>query len=372
MDYLPIILIVDDEDQILSSLKRELRGVNADIIVTTDALKALVLLKEKRISVLICDINMPLMNGVELLKRSITLSPDTIRVVLTGSTDSSLFVAAVNDARISTFLSKPWDKTALLLAVDQALTKYDLQQETARLSHEIVLQNELLQEWNYKLEKEVHERTNELNLTQEATVLSLIALTETRDNETGNHILRTQNYVKILAQELARNPEYSEFLTDHTIDQLYKSAPLHDIGKVGIPDAVLKKDGELYENEFEIMKQHPVFGRNAISKAERKVGKMTFLTFASEIAYSHHEHWDGSGYPEALKGEDIPLSARIMAVADVYDALVMKRCYKEAFSHEEAFDLICQGRGTHFDPKVVDVFMVRHEELRRVAQQFAD
>jgi putative two-component system response regulator len=182
-------------------------------------------------------------------------------------------------------------------------------------------------------------------------------LAETRDNETGNHIIRTKEYVRVLAEHLQRHPRFRHELTAENITQLYKSAPLHDIGKVGIPDSILLKAGALTDDEFTIMKTHAALGKKAIEDA---MGAMTgceaFLRYAAEIAYGHHERWDGSGYPQGLAGDDIPISARLMALADVYDALISKRCYKPAFSHEKAASLIRKGCGGHFDPDVVDAF----------------
>jgi putative two-component system response regulator len=201
----------------------------------------------------------------------------------------------------------------------------------------------------------------------------MASLAETRDNETGNHIRRTQHYVKALAIKLRDHPHFAGYFTDHAIDLLFKSAPLHDIGKVGIPDKILLKPGKLSPEEFEIMKTHTTLGRDAIEQAERQLGTpVEFLKLAKEIAYSHQEKWDGSGYPEGLAGEAIPVSARLMAVADVYDALISRRVYKPAFTHEHSVELIAEGRGKHFDPDVTDAFMEIREEFRTIAKRFAD
>ncbi|MGI0481855.1 HD-GYP domain-containing protein [Geminocystis sp. CENA526] len=208
---------------------------------------------------------------------------------------------------------------------------------------------------------------------QDATILMLTSLAETRDNETGNHILRTQNYVKALAQHLSNHPRFSEYLTEHIIYMLYKCAPLHDIGKVGIPDHILLKPGRLTPEEFETMKTHAVLGRNAIMSAEKTLGmNVDFLGIAKEIAYYHHEKWDGTGYPEGLSGDDIPISARLMAMADVYDALISKRVYKEPMTHEEAVAIIVKGKGLHFDPDMVDKFIEIHTKFHDIALQYSD
>ncbi len=215
-------------------------------------------------------------------------------------------------------------------------------------------------------------RTEELQQTQDTTILTLASLAETRDNETGNHILRTQRYVKILAEELYKKPAFQDRLNPQIIDLLFKSAPLHDIGKVGIPDHILLKPGKLEKDEFDIMQTHAKLGGDSLEVAEQRLGSNYFLRLAREIALTHHEKWDGSGYPNGLKGEDIPLAGRLMAVADVYDALISKRVYKPAFSHEKAGQIIREGKGSHFDPAVVDAYLAIEEEFKKIAQEFKD
>ena len=222
------------------------------------------------------------------------------------------------------------------------------------------------------LEELVQERTRELVLTQEVVFESLATLAEYRDPETGGHIHRTQRYIRVLAEKLRLNSRFQIFLDDKAVDLLYKSAPLHDIGKVGVPDRILLKPGKLTEEEFEEMKKHTVYGRDAILTAERKMGTSSFLQIAAQIAYSHHEKWDGSGYPEALRGNDIPIVGRLMAIVDVYDALISKRVYKPPFPHEKAVSMICEQRGRHFDPDVIDAFMALETDFHDIAVKFAD
>jgi putative two-component system response regulator len=230
-----------------------------------------------------------------------------------------------------------------------------------------------LRDKNTFLENEVTRRTDEVRAVKDATILMLASLAETRDNETGNHILRTQHYVRALARALQPHPRFSGVLDEGTIEILFKSAPLHDIGKVGIPDSILLKPSKLTTLEFEIMKTHTTLGRDAIETAERRLGRpVAFLRYAKEIAYSHQEKWDGSGYPQALAGDDIPVSARLMAVADVYDALISKRVYKPAIPHAQAVEIMMAGRGRHFDPDMVDAFWRIREEFRSIALLFAD
>ena len=216
------------------------------------------------------------------------------------------------------------------------------------------------------------QRNQELQKTQDVTIFSLASLAETRDNETGAHLLRTQRYMRLLAQAMKEDPRFSSILDERTIDLLYKSAPLHDIGKVGIPDRILLKPGRLDEAEFKIMKTHAQLGGDALQVAEGELGSTSFLRLAREIATTHHEKWDGSGYPNELKEEETPLSGRLMAVADVYDALISKRVYKPAFSHQKAMEIIRQGSGTHFDPDVVEAFIQREKDVLAIASQYAD
>ncbi|MEO5357654.1 MAG: HD domain-containing protein [Nitrospirae bacterium YQR-1] len=230
----------------------------------------------------------------------------------------------------------------------------------------------LMATYSNKMIENLRERTNELQKTRDVTILSLASLAETRDSDTGAHILRTQRYVRALALYLRDNPGFSGYLSDETIELLYKSAPLHDIGKVGIRDAILLKNGKLTDEEFQEMKMHTVYGRDALLKAEMSIGYNSFLDIAKEIAYCHHEKWDGSGYPEGLSGEDIPVSGRLMALADVYDALITKRVYKDAYSHETAREIIIQGRATHFDPDVTDAFLAVERVFIAIAEKFRD
>ncbi|MCB5187797.1 two-component system response regulator [Methylobacillus caricis] len=223
------------------------------------------------------------------------------------------------------------------------------------------------------LEYQVEQRTREIALIQDVTIFALASLAETRDNETGNHIRRTQTYVKLLAEKLCETPRYAAMLTPTVIDMYYKSAPLHDIGKVGIPDRILLKPGPLSEDEYAIMKNHSKLGASALIEAEKLIGrKNNFLQYAREIAMWHHEYWDGSGYPDGLSGENIPLSARLMAIADVYDALISERVYKGPIAHDIAVQMMVEERGTHFDPDIIDAFVAIQDKFKQVAEQYAD
>ncbi|NQZ93569.1 MAG: HD domain-containing protein [Moritella sp.] len=213
---------------------------------------------------------------------------------------------------------------------------------------------------------------DEVIQTRDVAIVGLSALAEARDNETGGHILRTQEYVRALAIQLQSHVKYRDYLTNETVELLYKSAPLHDIGKVGIPDAILLKPGKLTDDEFTIMKTHAMIGADSLAVAEKQMGTNSFLAIAREIALSHHEKWDGSGYPYQLSGDNIPLSGRLMALADVYDALISKRVYKPAFSHDKAKEIILTGNGSHFDPAVVEAFLKCEQMFVSIALTYND
>jgi response regulator RpfG family c-di-GMP phosphodiesterase len=253
--------------------------------------------------------------------------------------------------------------------------------ETEEARNQLEHANFVLLNNEHKLEQMVLERTallrqqTEENVAiKDTTILALSSLAETRDNETGNHIRRTQHYVRTLAIQLRNHPRFFDFLTDDNIEMLFKIAPLHDIGKVGIPDRILHKPGKLTEEEFEIMKTHTLLGGNAISGAENmtSVRNSPFLRAARQIAIGHHEKWDGSGYPFALREEDIPIPARLMALADVYDAMSCRRVYKSAMGHDEVAETIINGKGKHFDPDVVDAFVAAISEFKAIAAKYKD
>ncbi|KQZ32584.1 two-component system response regulator [Duganella sp. Root1480D1] len=310
--------------------------------------------------VVLLDVMMPEMDGYEVCRR-LKADPATRNVPIIFLTAKS----EVEDERLGLDLG----------AVDYITKPISPPITLARVRNHLMLKEhaDFLRDQNEFLEQEVRERTREVVAIQDVTILAMASMAETRDSETGNHIRRTQFYVKALAERLKQHPRFSAVLTDSYINLLFKSAPLHDIGKVGIPDRILLKPGRFEPHEFEIMKTHTTLGRAAIEHAERSLGTpMAFLSIAKEIAHSHQEKWDGSGYPEGLAGEAIPVSARLMAVADVYDALISRRVYKDGMPHEQAVQIIIEGRGKHFDPDMIDAFIGLQEEFRAIAARFHD
>lgn len=218
-------------------------------------------------------------------------------------------------------------------------------------------------------ETDLLESYRKLHNARMATILGLAKLAEYRDEGTGTHLERIREYAKLIAEEMAKNPKYAGQITPEYIDDVYQSSILHDIGKVGIPDAVLLKPGKLTDEEFDVIKRHTTLGGDAIKAIEANIEGQSFLALGKEIAYNHHEKWDGSGYPRGLSGEGIPFAARIIALADVYDALTTKRFYKEAYSHKRSRQIIIAQKGTHFDPEVVDVFLALEDEFNRIRRE---
>ncbi len=354
------ILIVDDTPANVSLLNNILKDSYKTKIATNGEKALKLAASEPSPDLVLLDVMMPEMDGYEVCERlkSDDVTRDIPVVFLTAKVavedeTKGLSLGAVD------YITKPISPPIVLERV-----KNHLALKEAR---------DLLQNQNRILEEKVQERTRQLDELHDVAMEAMGALAESRDPETGNHIRRTQLYVKLLAEALCHHPKFSSFLTPENITQLCKAAPLHDIGKVGVPDAILLKPSKLTEEEFEIMKLHTVYGRDALVAAEKKLTiPSDFLLFAKEIAYSHQEKWDGSGYPEGLAGEDIPISARLMAIADVYDALISRRVYKPPFPHEKAMAIMIEGRGSHFDPDMLDAFVEISEECRSVAEAYAD
>lgn len=354
------VLVVDDSPENLELMG----GLLSDfyyVKVANSGSRALKILESASLpDLILLDVMMPDMNGWEVcqkIKSSKKLAEIAV-IFLTARTSLEDEKMGFDLGAVD-YISKPINPATLLSRVKTHLSLKSM--------------SDALRDRNKILESEIAKGVQEIRAVQEATIQAMASLAETRDNETGNHIRRTQKYVRTLAQTLKTHPRFSHYLTDKQIDMLYLSAPLHDIGKVGIPDNILLKPDRLDAAEFEIMKTHTTLGYQSIlSASEGLLDGGDFLTCAMEIALSHQEKWDGSGYPQGLSGDDIPISARLMAVADVYDALISVRCYKPAFSHEIAVGIILEGRGSHFDPDVVDAFKRIESEFLTIAAKFPD
>ncbi|MGD8293611.1 MAG: response regulator [Desulfobacterales bacterium] len=347
-----IVLIVDDNTTNLQLLHETLEGIGYRLLIAKNGKTALAIAGKANPSLILLDIMMPEMDGYEVCRR-LKSDEKTKQIPV-------IFITALADEDDEA-------KGLELGAVDYITKPFNPALVRARVRIHL----ELKQHQN-RLEQLVRERTRRLELTQAVTIESLATLAEYRDPETGGHIKRTQNYVKVLAKQLKNHPRFQNELNDEIIDLLYMSAPLHDLGKIAVPDNILHKAGKLTDEEFAEMKKHTNYGHDALRITEQKLGENSFLRYAREIAYTHQEKWDGSGYPNGLKGDAIPLSGRLMALADVYDALISKRVYKPPFSHEKAVEIILEGKGTHFDADIVDAFVALEETFRNIALSFAD
>jgi putative two-component system response regulator len=363
-DLRPTILIVDDTPDNIMLLSRLLKDRYNTKVANNGSTALQIAAASPSLDLILLDVMMPGLDGYETC-RQLKANPATADIPV-------IFLTAKNQVEDEAmglslgavdYIAKPISPPILFARVATQLSLRNARRE--------------LEEHNQNLEKLVQERTAQLYLMQEAIIVAMASMAESRDQETGNHIRRTQNYVRALARHLQTHPrlsaKYGAELSDEAIELLYRSAPLHDIGKVGIPDRILLKPGNLDREEFEVMKMHAVYGRDTIMLVEKHIGgSNSFLMFAREIAHSHQEKWDGSGYPQNLSGEQIPLSARLMAVADVYDALISKRVYKPAFTHQQALDVMRKGRGSHFDPDVLDAFFEIEGEFAAIAVAYAD
>ena len=355
------VLVVDDSAENLALLHGLLKE-RYRVQLADSGERALRLLEHVHLpDLILLDVMMPGIDGHEVCRRvkSQARTRDIPVMFLTSLSDSADETHGLELGEVD-YITKPVSAPILLARVATHLGVKAMQ--------------DLLRDQKHHLELEVRRRTAEVLATRDATIHALASLAETRDLETGNHIRRTQRYVRLLAEQLCGHPRFANFLCgDGIIELLFKCAPLHDIGKVGIPDHILLKPGRFDAAEFEIMKRHTTLGREAIERAARDVGAdLPFLRVAEQSVHGHHEKWDGSGYPQGLAGDAIPIPARLMALADVYDALISRRVYKAGMPHEQAAAIILSGAGTHFDPDVVEAFRALQESFQIVARTYAD
>jgi putative two-component system response regulator len=354
------ILVVDDTPDNITLLCG-LLGDQYKNKVATNGPKALqIAFAEPHPDLILLDIMMPGMDGYEVC-RQLQANPSTATIPIIFLTAKSQDEDETKGFELGAvdYITKPITPAILMARVQTHLA---LKQARS-----------FLQQQNDILEDQVKKRTIQLEALQDALIISMASLAETRDNETGHHIRRTQQYIRALANHLAQKPDFAAFLPAKQIELIYKTAPLHDIGKVGVPDRILLKPGRLTPEEFDEMKRHTIYGRDALDAAAKTLGtEETFLKTAREIAYYHHEKWDGTGYPEGLAGGTIPLAARLMAIVDVYDALISRRPYKDPMSHEQAYAIIHDGKGTHFDPSVVNAFEEIKDTVAGIAAKYAD
>lgn len=357
---MPTVLVVDDVPENLTVLGELLVREYTVRAANSGAAALRLAAAAPQPDLILLDLMMPGMDGYEVMQRlraeAQTRDIPVICVTALDATDEEergLSMGAVD------YIAKPLRPSVVLARVR---TQIELKRARDRLADQ-----------NAFLEAEVARRMRENQLAHDASIHALARLAETRDPETGNHILRTQQYMRRLGQLLATHPRFAASLDARAIELLAKSAPLHDIGKVGIPDHILLKPGRLDAAEWEIMMTHAALGAEAIERAEADAQQpIEFLAVAKQIARHHHERWDGLGYPDGLAGDAIPLPARLMALADVFDALISRRVYKPALPYERARDIIASSRGTHLDPDVVDAFVADFDTFRAIAERHAD
>ncbi|MDD2743915.1 MAG: two-component system response regulator [Rhodocyclaceae bacterium] len=356
----PTILIVDDTPENLSVLGELLQSTYRVRAANSGRRALQIAHGTPPPDLILLDVMMPEMDGFDVLAE-LRNNPATkhIPVIFVTAMDGTEDEEHGLDCGAVDYITKPIRPAIVLARVRSQL--------------ELKLARDILRDQNAYLESEVAKRMSENQIIQDVSILALARLAETRDPETGNHLRRTQEYVRTLAQSLRDHPRFANFLDDETIIGLAKSAPLHDIGKVGIPDHILLKPGPLTPEEWVIMRTHAKLGSDAIAQAEVDAAEQVeFLALAKEIAHHHHEKWNGSGYPDGLAGDAIPIAARLMALADVFDALICKRVYKSAFSYDDARNIITKDSGTHFDPDIVQAFVDNFERFKAIADAYAE
>ena len=346
-----IILVVDDDRTNLIMAERLLAN-EYTIISVTSGEQALKFLTKRKPDLILLDINMPEMDGFEVM-RNIKGNDawEKIPVIfLTADRDAETEVECLEMGAVD-FVGKPFEPEIMRNRIRRTLE---------------------IEEYRKDLEGVVRRQTAKIDKIQREIIISLANLIESRDGSTGQHVKRTSQYVEMIVDELSRRDMYNELIDENFIYNLIKAAPMHDIGKIKIPDEVLQKPGKLTDEEFAIMKQHSPEGGKIIHMIMKNIEEKDYIDVAYNVATFHHEKWNGKGYPDGLAGEQIPLEARIMAVADVFDALVSKRCYKDAMSLDQAFKIIEESKGEHFDPQIAQVFLdlrPQIEEYLRTSEQ---
>jgi putative two-component system response regulator len=360
----PTVLIVDD-DPAIRRLFREILAHDYSIAEASRGDEALARAVELHPYVVLLDIQLPDINGYHVCRQLKAAANVLPQVIMVSAESAEIEQIKAFDCGADDYLVKPVDPCDLRSRVQLHLRLRDSKQNTAHLQRQIDC-------YHAALRQTTAERAKQIVAVQDAAVFTLAKVAEARDNETGAHLLRLREYAQLLVEELSAGGPYASRIDDAFKSDLYRSSPLHDIGKVGIPDEILLKPGRLTPDEMEIMRRHAVNGANILNEAVMQLKGGGFLAMAAVIARFHHERWDGAGYPAGLVGEEIPLPARIVAVADVYDALTSERPYKPAWTPERARRAIEEGSGTQFDPVIVEAFQCRFDGFLSVARLFAD
>ena len=363
-----LLLIVDDIEENRDLLVRRLGKIGYETHTACDGQEALDMLdnKEFEYDLVLLDVMMPKLNGFQVLEdlkeRSLL---NELSVIMISAMDEVQNAITCIELGAVDYLAKPVNQTLLKTKVRSFLEKARLLRQEKELNKKIA-------EYNDHLEEKVQHQIKEISSTQLSAIFALSKLAESRDPETGEHLERVGEYCRVLSKQLRKSPKYKEVINDEFIENIYTASAMHDIGKVGIPDRILLKPDKLTDAEWVIMRKHPGYGAETLREVDRTHPGNAFIRIGIDIAAAHHEKWDGSGYPNNLKGDQIPLVARIMALGDVYDALTSKRCYKEAFSHAKSSAIIYSDKSKHFDPDVVDAFEVTEEQFRQIRLDHAD
>ena len=360
------VLIVDDIEANREVLVDQVTLMGHDPATAINGLSALAHMEKHPPDLVLLDIMMPEMNGDEVLKR---MKKDSglrhIPVIVISALNDMEIMAQCIATGAEDYLIKPFNNEMLTARIGNAFDKKRLHDDKEKLSGQ-------LRDYNRMLEGRVNTQVKKISRAHLSTIFAMSKLAESRDPETGEHLNRMREYCKLLAQELANHRTPKWVIDEAYIENIYTASPLHDIGKVGVPDRVLLKPGKLTKEEFDEIKKHPGVGAETLRAVSVDCPDNAFVKMGIEVAESHHEKWDGSGYPNGFAGTDIPQSGRILALGDVYDALTSKRCYKDAFSHEKSRKIILEGSGKHFDPDLVDAFLKREEDFVDIRNKLID
>lgn len=360
------IMIVEDNDYNRDILRRRLEKEGYRVIECINGRLALEALSTEKVDMILLDIMMPEMDGFQVLEalKSDSKLKNIPVIVISALSEIDNAVKCI-ELGAEDHLPKPFSPTLLRARINAGLTKkmfYDRE----------VQYKEYIETQNRNLEERVNRQVKEISDTQMAAIFAMSKLAESRDPETGEHLERMREYCKYIAQKLQNTIKYQSIITNQFVDNIYAASPLHDIGKVGIPDNVLLKPGRLTEEEWVIMRKHPIIGADTLRAVDEQHPGNHFIKVGVAIAEYHHERWDGSGYPYGLKADAIPLEARILALGDVFDALTSQRCYKKAFDPDKTRGIIMESEGSHFDPDIVKVFVDNEEEFFRIRNYYKD
>jgi len=360
------VLVVDDNEMNRDMLVRRLQPLGYEVAVARDGGEAMDLLLQNPFDLVLLDIMMPVKDGYEVLQEMKAHDElSIIPVIMITALDDTASAARCIQLGAEDYLTKPFDPILLKARVSSCLERKHLYDQERLYRGQI-------EEYNSELQVRVQQQVQQITSAQLGAIFAMSKLAESRDPETGEHLERMREYCKILSVQLGKLPKYQPTIDDQFIEDIYAASPLHDIGKVGIVDSVLLKPGKLTAEEWVVMKTHPIIGAATLREVDRQHPGNSLIRMGIDIAESHHERWDGTGYPYGLKNTEIPLVARILALGDVYDALTSKRCYKEAFDHEKSRAIVVENQGTLFDPEVVEAFLVTEDEFKRVREYYQD